>query len=76
MGSLASRQAAAKNKTKSALSSNPKFSSAKSKNINDNGEDKTTNNNNPTTVSYWEMKNQIKYCLKTFSRTRFTVDDL
>eukprot|EP00957_Ditylum_brightwellii_P066878 5076036-Ditylum_brightwellii.AAC.1 len=76
MGSLASCQAAAKNKTKSALSSNPKFSSDKNKNINDNREDKTTNNNNPTAVLYREMKKQIKYCLKKFSRTRFTVDDL
>eukprot|EP00957_Ditylum_brightwellii_P145227 11061272-Ditylum_brightwellii.AAC.1 len=76
MGSLASRQAATKNQTKSALSSNPKFSPAKNKNINDNGEEMSSNNNNPTTVSYWEMKKQIKYCFKTFSRTRFTVDDL
>eukprot|EP00957_Ditylum_brightwellii_P102808 7834675-Ditylum_brightwellii.AAC.1 len=76
IGSLASRQAAAKNKIKSALSSNPKFSPAKNKNINDEGEDTSSNNNNHTTLSYWEMKKQIKYCLKTFLRTRFTVDDL
>jgi hypothetical protein len=73
IGSLASRQAEAKNKAKSALSPTPKFSS---KTYEVEVKDRKGSSDTSNAPSYREMKNAVKLAIKKFAKTRFTVDDL